>query len=390
VDIQLDTFSDTVGLIYEAGLDPDRWPVALEVLCNELRADKAQILYLDTHEHKISFASSFGFDPFSNNINAARFRKYFASDPVAQYGITHLNEVFSDRRVIDTEALHASGMHQDIRRPEDMEYLLTTFLSDGSNDWSGICFFRKKEQDSFNKKDEAALVKYTDHLRRSTYIHKSVSGAAYFKTIQNAVLDDLDTGIIVVDELHDVVLCNKSARATIDNNGVFRQYDSRLKCHHTRENALLHNSIDEALSYHPETSSNRRIAVRLTGEDRNKSILAVTTQLQIQKLVEKRQNLQLSKAHYTARIPSRKNALITLCDPKIYKNNPVEMLEQLFGLTPAESALAECLADDYSLNAAAKMLGRSVGTARVQLQSVFEKTDTNRQSSLIRLIMSVP
>lgn len=386
----LDRFSDTVGLIYEAGLDPDKWPIALEALCQELDADKAQMLYLDPHEHMISFACGYGFDPYANNIGASRFRRYFADDPVAIYGITHLDQVFSDRRVIDTKALHASGMHRKIRRPADMEYLLTSFLTDGTSDWSGICFFRKEDQNPFNDEDEITLNRYSTHLRRSTYLHKSVVGAAHFKTIQNAVLDHLNTGILVVDELHDVILCNKSAQTIIENTGVLKIYDSRLKCNHPRENALLHQSIEEALSYRHGSQTDRRIAVRLTGSHPDKAILAVTTQLQIQKMKEKSQNLPLSKAHYTARIPSKKNILITFCDPGGFKNKPVEMLEQLFNLTPAEAALADCLADDCSLDEAANVLGRSVGTARVQLQSIFEKTDTNRQSSLIRLIMSVP
>ena len=390
VNIELDTFSKSVGLIYEAGLDPDKWPLALQALCTEVKADKAQMLYLDPHEYLISFACGFGFDPYAHNIGAARFRRYFVDDPVAQYATNNLNEVFSDRRVIDPEKLHASGMHKEIRLPADMEYLLTTFLTDESLDWSGICFFRTGSQEPFTQIEEKILNRYTEHLRRATYIHKSVAGASHIKTVQNAVLDNLDTGIIVVDELHDVILCNKSAKSTIDSTGVLKLVDSRLSCRYTRENSLLHESIDEALGGQPHLSTKRRIAVCLRGEDQSKSIFAVTTQLQIQGFEEKRQNLTVTKAHYTARIPSRKNAIITLCDPSHYNNRPVEMLEHLFSLTPAEAALADCLAEDRSLDLAAKMLGRSVGTARVQLQSIFEKTDTNRQSSLIRLIMSIP
>lgn len=165
----------------------------------------------------ISFACGFGFDPYAHNIGASRFRRYFIDDPVAQYGISHLNEVFSDRRVIDPKTLHASGMHKEIRLPANMEYLLTAFLTDDSLDWSGICFFRSRSQVPFTGKEEV-LTRYSTHLRRATYIQKSVAGASHIKTVQNAVLDDLDTGIIVVDDLHDVILCNKSALNTIGNS----------------------------------------------------------------------------------------------------------------------------------------------------------------------------
>jgi DNA-binding CsgD family transcriptional regulator/PAS domain-containing protein len=390
MDMQLEQFSTTVGHIYEAGLDPDKWPVALESLCTEMGADKAQMIYLDTAEHMISFASSFGFDPFSHDINAGRFRRYLAGDPIAQYGMSHLNEVFSDRRVIDTKVLHESGMQQDIRNPEDMQYMLTSFITDGSSDLSGICFFRREDQEAFDSNHETALNRYVPHIRRSTSIHKSIAGVTHDSNIQNAILENLDTGILVIDENHEVLLCNKRARLIIGQTDAMKIGGTRLSGQTPRENTLLHQSIDQALNLQVGSISNRKIAIQLTSKNGSQSILAVTTPMQFQKLVEVRQNLPLSKAHYTASIPCKKNVLITLCDPRYYGNKPAEMLEQLFGLTPAEAALAECLASDRSLDLAAKILGRSVGTARVQLQSIFEKTDTNRQSSLVRLIMAIP
>ncbi len=390
MDVGLDRFSETVGYIYEAGLDSDKWPIALQALCNELDADKAQMLYLDPQEYMISFACGYGFDPYAHNIGASRFRSYFFDDPIAQYGITHLDEIYSDSRVIPKEILHASGMHQEIRSPANMEHLLTVFLTDHSVDWSGFCFFRQREQATFSTNDEALLTRYAAHLKRATYIHKSVAGATHLQTIQNAVLDDLDTGILVVDELHDVVICNKRAKLIIEESGVLKLNERRLTCRYPRENSMLHEAIDEAIGEHANDSEKRRIAVRLRGANQSESILAVTTQLQIQRFEEKLHNQKLSKAHYTARIPSKKNVLITLCDPKKYQQNHPEMLQQLFELTPAEAALANCLADDCSLDEAAQKLGRAVGTARVQLQSIFNKTDTNRQSSLIKLIVSIP
>ncbi len=191
--------------------------------------------------------------------------------------------------------------------------------------------------------------------------------------------------------LHEVVVCNKKARQTIANSHVLQLKKNHLIAHNRNENALLHKAIDEALGIHNNDDNQpRRIAVQLRNNNGEKNILAVTTQLQIQKFEEKKHNLPVKKAHYTARIPNRKNVLVTLCDPEQFNNRSCEMLEELFALTPAEAALADCLADDHSLQEAADILGRKAGTARIQLQSIFEKTDTNRQASLIKLIMSIP
>ncbi len=58
----------------------------------------------------------------------------------------------------------------------------------------------------------------------------------------------------------------------------------------------------------------------------------------------------------------------------------------LFGLTPAESRLATALCDGASLNQYAEQQGVSSNTARIQLKSIFSKTNTNRQAELIKLL----
>ncbi len=384
-------FSDTIGLIYEAGLNPDHWPRVLESLCQQFGASKAQMLYINPEDMTFSFACGYGFDPYAHNFGASKFRKYLTDDPVAQYALSHLDTAFSDRNAVDTDAMQQCLMHREIRAPAEMEYMLTNFISDDSVDWSGFSFFRGPQEASFSKKEEQLFNLYTPHLRRATNIHKTISGTSHRKTLQNAVLDHLDTGIVVVDEMHEVVACNQKASSLITESGVLKiRENGALVCDSRTENSALHNAIDRALGSSSDDTNERKIGVRLLGRDGKKPLLAVTTRLRLQKFEEKRQKLPLMKTHYTATLPNRKHVLITICNPSNYNNSWTGMLQDLFELTPAEAALANCLADDRSVKEAAKILGRSEGTARIQLQSIFEKTDTNRQSSLVRLLMAIP
>jgi DNA-binding CsgD family transcriptional regulator/PAS domain-containing protein len=66
------------------------------------------------------------------------------------------------------------------------------------------------------------------------------------------------------------------------------------------------------------------------------------------------------------------------------------MLRQLYGLSAGEARLAWQLATGHDLAAAAENLGIQLSTARGVLRSVFRKTGTHRQSSLVRLILSGP
>lgn len=65
-----------------------------------------------------------------------------------------------------------------------------------------------------------------------------------------------------------------------------------------------------------------------------------------------------------------------------------KLLQRLFGLTPAESALAQRLVEGLSLDAAAARLGIRKNTARAQLSAIFAKTGVARQSSLVSLLLT--
>ena len=78
--------------------------------------------------------------------------------------------------------------------------------------------------------------------------------------------------------------------------------------------------------------------------------------------------------------------VILLVDPHNRREPPEELLRQAFGFTPAETRLALGLAKDYDLRLIAQLHGVSVGTLRVQLKSIFAKTNTKRQGQLATLL----
>ena len=67
---------------------------------------------------------------------------------------------------------------------------------------------------------------------------------------------------------------------------------------------------------------------------------------------------------------------------------PGEVLVRLYGLTHAETRLIGLLGRDFSLDDTAAALGIAMSTARTHLQRIFEKTGTNRQSELMKLVLS--
>ena len=57
-------------------------------------------------------------------------------------------------------------------------------------------------------------------------------------------------------------------------------------------------------------------------------------------------------------------------------------------MTPAEARLARLLVQGASLAAAQRDLGLRRETVRTRLKTIFEKTNTHRQSELVTLILN--
>jgi DNA-binding CsgD family transcriptional regulator len=77
--------------------------------------------------------------------------------------------------------------------------------------------------------------------------------------------------------------------------------------------------------------------------------------------------------------------IILLLDPGTQSEPAESLLREAFGFTRAEIRIAQGLAKGYDLQSIAARHKVSVGTLRVQLKSMFAKTNTKRQAELVML-----
>lgn len=78
---------------------------------------------------------------------------------------------------------------------------------------------------------------------------------------------------------------------------------------------------------------------------------------------------------------------VTIRDPAAATRPLAESLQSLYGLTPAEAALAAALAAGSDLKTYTREADLSYETARWHLKNIFSKTGTSRQADLIRLLL---
>jgi DNA-binding CsgD family transcriptional regulator len=86
--------------------------------------------------------------------------------------------------------------------------------------------------------------------------------------------------------------------------------------------------------------------------------------------------------------PGSSAALVWIHDPE---DTPVPShgaLQELFGLTPAESRMAASIASGSTVSAYAAEAGVTEETARFRLKQVLAKTGVHRQADLVRIVLS--
>ena len=91
-----------------------------------------------------------------------------------------------------------------------------------------------------------------------------------------------------------------------------------------------------------------------------------------------------------ASVVDRDLAIVFITDPMRRQEAPSDLLMRLFGLSSAEGRLLEKLVSGRSVKQAASDLGITGDTARSYLKVIFQKTDTHRQTDLVRLVLSSP
>jgi DNA-binding CsgD family transcriptional regulator len=217
--------------------------------------------------------------------------------------------------------------------------------------------------------DRTLLQHLAPHLVIARRMHLRLAERSRDAEALISAFDRLVLGVVFVDENERVSYANKSAAELLGVSPGF-----------TDAATLASPIVDE------RTRSWRRLLKSHAGESRSAIVLAHP---------EDGRPLQVLATRFTwdeheGVGAARFGRAMFIGDPRRRSGDPAGILKELFGLTPSEARLALLLVADCSVEEAAELLGITMSTARGVLKSIFTKTGTNRQASLVRLLLSGP
>ena len=186
-----------------------------------------------------------------------------------------------------------------------------------------------------------------------------------------AVLNRLPIGVILVTADSKILFFNGKAKRYLEQgDGLMVGTDSVCRATLPGESRALSKLLSDTLSPSSETKSEGDFAISLTR-------------------MESDYPLNVMVAPIGTGVAG-KGAVLFVSDPNEPLELSAETICRLYGLTPAEGRLAIGLTNGHKLDDLADEWGVSMHTVRSQLRQVFRKTDTSRQSEVVKLILTGP
>lgn len=352
-------------LIYDAAENPALGPEVLTQIGTAQRAPVQGFSLEDAEHPNSNIFLSAGIDPVyerlynehyqSTNILLQRARPIFTPGRIVA---TH--QICSDRELLATEYYN-----DFLRQQKDWFHVVGGCVASQDGFLSILNFIRGRSADHFNDREIQILESLMPHLQRAVRLHQVFAQNA----TMTECLDRVPIAAMLVNERGCVRYGNRAAQAILQrNDGLAVDRQGCL----TSANRDLRPMIAAACRTAAGCGSSAGGSILI---ERKNGGLPYTVSLS-----PSRQTNPFSVARHSG-------AVVFIVDPESRRESIAEFLRRLYGLTPAEAALASLLAEGKDLNVACDELGIRRTTARTHLRHVTAKLGVRRQAELVSTIL---
>jgi DNA-binding CsgD family transcriptional regulator len=364
---------DLIAAIHQAGLEPTGWSSIIVRIAELVGACCGSFHFLDRATGRLDVLGSHGFDPAA----CRGYQEHY-------YRIDRLTEAvlrfppglcFVGQQLVDLEDFWGSEFYADFLSPLGMCHFVGGRTLEDEGVAAMVGFHRPADRGPFDPHDATTLGLLFPHLAHAALVHSRMTEMHAHVEALKSIHDRWPTGVILTEADGVVVWCNRTAEAILRHADGLHMHRGHLLAEHPDANRELRELLRRA------ASSN--------GHGRFGGIATVP-----------RRSVADSYSVLVAPLPphngtpngilNRPLAVVFLCDPAQVVRTPAEALRRLYRLTPAEARLAEALMAGNRLRDAANQLEITEDTARSYLKRVLHKTGAQRQSDLVRVVLSGP
>jgi DNA-binding CsgD family transcriptional regulator len=361
-----------IGTMYEAVTDDSRWLDVLHRLADATASQAANLWVVDpSAPHKHPAFTFINFDP----AGVAEYLAHAASmDPHPQYVVAHPGlRIVHDGLYLTDKDIDHHPYYDWQAHFSDVRYRIVGQTGPSSAIHAGVTLHRTQRTGRYDPQDIQRFTALYNHLEKALLMASQFGFLGSLQQWSEKVLDRYTLGMILLDHRSRLIYANKLAETIAGQGDGVRLSEDGLVLARPDDNKKLQSLISRA-----------------TGADHSAACIGGT--MHVPRSSKKQPYfLTVSPASgYQTLLSTRWPAVtVTIKDPGSQVPLPTQHLQTVFRLTRAEVELANALAGGLSLRNAAEKLGIQYGTARTRLAVIFQKTQTRRQSELMKLLLEI-
>jgi DNA-binding CsgD family transcriptional regulator len=378
--VQDRSYGQLVDLIYAAVEEPQRWREVFEAVCAATGSESVHMLALDHRHRTLSYSDGANLPVQGELAYIHRYRFIDPRMPLimgrGEREWVHCHEMLGE------DFVASDPFYQEFLLSYDRRYMSACKLVDGQDVTVIFSTLRTRAQGPMPGEGVAFLDELLPHLSRATRI----SIRNFFYSTQSLVgqtlVNRLRQPVILMTPGGDAMHMNDAARQLLDSTPLVRVVDGKVALAGRAGRELLRRcgEIETQLKAGGGGAGTRRPEFEslLVSEPAagGHPLYAFFTVLPPEEMM--------------GSFGLRPVVMLLFYHPDSAPAIDASLLLAVFGLTPAESRIASLLAEGLSLKEIAREQGVQHDTVRKQLQSIYQKTATNRQPELVRLLLHLP
>lgn len=366
---------DLIGQIYESATqtDHDGWQEVFVQLSQVFNSGPGSIHFY-FHRDELFYAVANTNQPdFQDDFNSIYF-------PILPFRDSLLRlrpgEVFVRSQDCPDEIFVPSVLYQDHFKDLGIFHVVHANLVDLEGATSGITLTRPESLSDFAEVELEAFQYILPHLQRAMQMHIKLLDADGRNSMFESAWNRVPQGVVLVTETGKIAFMNEAANRyfgagkplKLDKAGLIAAPDSS-------QTARLRNLIASVFNTSSASAEVYGGSMKLNAAGFGRPLSLLVT--------------PFTERFGTSGLFDRQ-AMLFINDPLNNNNGSDADLRMIYGLTPTEARVALLLADGHSTRQISETLGIAENTTRTHLKRIFGKTETNRQGSLIKLILATP
>jgi DNA-binding CsgD family transcriptional regulator len=369
---EAEELSQVIGDIYDASLDPALWPSAIESICGYVGAASASLHSQDSISRATDALFWWGDASSAPHYFKLYLEKYGKINPIFPGVIFFdVERPVAVPDVISCEEFVRTRFFREWLAPQSLMDGLFSNLEKGSTSCALFTAMRHTAQGEVDGRMRRRFELITPHVRRSMLIGKVIDLHRVEAATLADSLDQLASGMFIVDSTGRIIHANASAHRLIADADVLRATNGRIAAFDLQGGRNLFNVFVAAQAGDAAVGKSG-IAIPLTARSGERYVVHV---LPLTSGARRQAGISYSA---TAAMFVRKAALDL--------PSPPEAVASQFNLTPAELRVLFAVIEIGGVPEVAPVLGISEQTVKSHLHHIYDKTATKRQADLVKLI----